>query len=58
MRWSGKTLLALVAMLAIPYFWAKKEVSEVKRELKYLPENLENPHTRELINSLDRKSVV
>jgi beta-lactamase class C len=54
MRWSGKTLLALVAMLAIPYFWAKKEVSEVKRELKYLPENLENPHTRELINSFDQ----
>ena len=54
MRWSGKTLLALVAMLAVPYFWSKKDVSEVKRELKYLPENLENPHTRDLVNSFDQ----
>ncbi len=53
MRWSGKTLLALVAMLAIPYFWPKSEFSE-KRELKYLPENLENPHLREVVNNFDQ----
>lgn len=53
MRWSGKTLLALVAMLAIPYFWPKNELSE-KRELKYLPENLENPHLREVVNNFDQ----
>lgn len=53
MRWSGKTLLALVVMLAIPYFWSKKEVAE-KRELKYLPENLENPHLREVVNGFDQ----
>lgn len=53
MRWSGKTLLALVAMLAVPYFWSKKEVAE-QRELKYLPENLENPHLREVVNGFDQ----
>lgn len=53
MRWSGKTLLALVVMLAIPYFWSKKEVAE-KRELKYLPENLDNPHLREVVNGFDQ----
>lgn len=53
MRWSGKTLLALVAMLAVPYFWSKKEVAE-KRELKYLPENLDNPHLREVVNGFDQ----
>jgi beta-lactamase class C len=54
MRFNGKAFFALVLVVALPYTYCSREKKEpVNQNLKYLPANLQNPHTRQFVKSYE-----
>jgi beta-lactamase class C len=55
MRFNGKSLFALVLVVALPYTYCSREKTSAtpQTDLKYLPSNLQNPHTRSFVEAYE-----